>query len=219
MNNQIDTWARGRFIDKPQYDRLGEEFKVAARELESYLVRPAPTENSICKAIDPDAAEWIADRLNAAARLQNMVVSACFMDEIPTFQAGEPHHEVQDVVDVAMCEGFVNTIEEQKATISQLQGIIAGLREELRENRTINVYRLGQGRREGSIQNRPPTFSFNDKTFLAACKFVLDELRKANPSHCYTRTYMISKTSRVFLVLTYSHDILVDGAVVEREKV
>jgi len=70
--NQIKTWSQGFFVDQRQYDDWTEEDKEAARRHESYLVRPEPTANAICKAQTPWDAKWIASRLNLAAKLEQM---------------------------------------------------------------------------------------------------------------------------------------------------
>ena len=70
MNNTIETWAHGYFVDQPQYHNWSAEAKADANRHEALLVRPGPTDNAICQAYSPDAAEWIAQRLNMAAKLE-----------------------------------------------------------------------------------------------------------------------------------------------------
>jgi len=70
--NQIETWQQGRFIDKPQYNKAGDLWKDEKRREEKHLVRPAPEENAICWCPNPDHAEWIAQRLNLASKLEQM---------------------------------------------------------------------------------------------------------------------------------------------------
>ena len=70
MDNTIETWAQGRFIDQPQYRNWSTEAKDDANKREALLVRPGPTSNAICRTDRPDAAEWIAQRLNMAAKLE-----------------------------------------------------------------------------------------------------------------------------------------------------
>jgi len=70
MNNTIETWAQGYFVDQPQYRNWSAEAKDDANKREALLVRPAPTENAICRTDRPDAAQWIAQRLNMAAKLE-----------------------------------------------------------------------------------------------------------------------------------------------------
>lgn len=70
--NDIQTWQQGRFIDQRQYDRASEGWKDQQRRTETLLVRPGPTDNAICTACDPEAAKWIATRLNLAAKLEQM---------------------------------------------------------------------------------------------------------------------------------------------------
>ena len=72
MNNLITTWIQGRFIDQPQYHNWTQEEKEDTCERERHLVRPGPTDNAICYCQDPQVAEWIADRLNLAAKLEQM---------------------------------------------------------------------------------------------------------------------------------------------------
>ena len=70
--NDIETWQQGRFIDQRKYDRMGDEWKDEQRRREALLVRPGPTENAICTARDPEAARWLAQRLNLASKLEQM---------------------------------------------------------------------------------------------------------------------------------------------------
>ena len=72
MNNLITTWRQGRFIDKPKYRNWTQAEKDAADKRERHLVRPSPTDNAICYCQDPQYAEWIASRLNLAAKLEQM---------------------------------------------------------------------------------------------------------------------------------------------------
>jgi hypothetical protein len=68
----INTWQQGRFIDKPQYLKWTEEEKEKVDFEEHLKVRPYPTGNAICRCDKPEDAEWIADRLNMAADLEEM---------------------------------------------------------------------------------------------------------------------------------------------------
>lgn len=70
MNNIIETWAQGYFVDQPQYRHWSAEAKADANCEEARNVRPSPTGNAICRTSHPDAAEWIAQRLNLAAKLE-----------------------------------------------------------------------------------------------------------------------------------------------------
>ncbi len=70
MNDTIETWAQGYFVDQPQYRHWSAEEKDHANKREALLVRPGPTDNAICQAYSPDAAQWIAQRLNMAAKLE-----------------------------------------------------------------------------------------------------------------------------------------------------
>lgn len=72
MNNLITTWQQGRFVDQPQYSRWTAEEKAKADHDEKYRVRPDPTGNAIATACSHDEAEWIAQRLNLAATLEQM---------------------------------------------------------------------------------------------------------------------------------------------------
>lgn len=71
--DEIQTWQQGRFIDQPQYHRMGDDWKSAQSRKEKLLVRLGQTGNAICEARDPDTAIWIAERLNRAAQLENAV--------------------------------------------------------------------------------------------------------------------------------------------------
>lgn len=70
MDNTIETWAQGYFVDQPQYRYWSAEAKADANCKEALNVRPSPTGNAICRTQHPDAAEWIAQRLNMAAKLE-----------------------------------------------------------------------------------------------------------------------------------------------------
>lgn len=70
--NDIKTWQKGRFIDKPNYAHMGDLWKDERRKEESHLVRPEPEGNAICWCPDPHHAAWIAQRLNLASRLEQM---------------------------------------------------------------------------------------------------------------------------------------------------
>ena len=72
MNNLIDTWRQGRFIDQKKYCNWTPEDKEKADRRERTLVRPGPTENAICQCEIPAEAKWIAGRLNLAAKLEQM---------------------------------------------------------------------------------------------------------------------------------------------------
>ena len=69
--NQINSWKQGFFIDSPRYPK-NKEWKDERRKEEKLLVRPSPKGNAICKAIDPELAKWIADRLNLASDLEEL---------------------------------------------------------------------------------------------------------------------------------------------------
>ncbi|MBY6055363.1 hypothetical protein [Leisingera daeponensis] len=70
--NDITTWQQGQFIDKTEYARMGELWKDERRKEERHKVRPAPEGNTICWCPDPQYAAWIAQRLNLAAKLEQM---------------------------------------------------------------------------------------------------------------------------------------------------
>lgn len=72
MNNLITTWAQGRFIDQAQYSKWTKEEKLKAYAQEKLLVRPSPLGNAICHCNTPEHAEWIAQRLNLAAELEQL---------------------------------------------------------------------------------------------------------------------------------------------------
>lgn len=72
MDNTIETWAQGYFVDQPQYRHWSAEAKAEANCKEAMNVRPGPTDNAICRTFHPDAAEWIAQRLNMAAKLETL---------------------------------------------------------------------------------------------------------------------------------------------------
>ena len=70
--NDICSWQQGQFIDARQYTKAPDDWKAERRREESHLVRPAPTGNAICRAMSPDDAHWIAQRLNLASKLEQM---------------------------------------------------------------------------------------------------------------------------------------------------
>jgi hypothetical protein len=70
MNDKIETWTQGCFVDQPQYRTWSEEAKSEAKRQAEFLVRSGPTDNAICRAYSPEAAQWIAQRLNRAAKLE-----------------------------------------------------------------------------------------------------------------------------------------------------
>jgi hypothetical protein len=72
MLNSINTWQQGKFVDHAKYDHMGQEWKDEQNKIESFLVRPYPTENAICKTTTPQDAKWIASRLNLAADMEQL---------------------------------------------------------------------------------------------------------------------------------------------------
>lgn len=73
MNNLHKSWHQGSLIDKPEYCNLSDEEKKKADKKEKLLVRPYPTATAICKCRTPLEAIWVAQRLNLAATLEQMV--------------------------------------------------------------------------------------------------------------------------------------------------
>jgi len=72
MDTQHNKWAQGYFVDHPQYRNRDQAWKDKMNEIESFLVRPYPTRNAICKATTPEDAKWIASRLNLAADFEQL---------------------------------------------------------------------------------------------------------------------------------------------------
>lgn len=70
--NLIQTWQQGQFVDQSQYTNMGEIWKDERRKEEAHMVRPAPTDNAVCWCPKPEDAAWIAQRLNLAAKLEQM---------------------------------------------------------------------------------------------------------------------------------------------------
>lgn len=70
--NLIQSWQQGQFLDQPKYEKMGDLWKDDRRKEERHLVRPAPTDNAVCWCPDPEDAEWIAQRLNLASKLEQM---------------------------------------------------------------------------------------------------------------------------------------------------
>jgi len=73
--NKITTWRQGKFIDMPRYRGWSKEDKEIAQKREEKLVRPSPTGNAICQCQTSQEAIWIAERLNLAAKLEQMAYS------------------------------------------------------------------------------------------------------------------------------------------------
>lgn len=74
MEDTITTWTPGHFIDQTKYRNRTPEEKEKARKQERLLVRPDPQGKAICQCHDPETAEWIARRLNLAARLEKQML-------------------------------------------------------------------------------------------------------------------------------------------------
>jgi hypothetical protein len=91
MRNDHKQWQQGFFVDGHQYDRWTDEEKRAANTQEKFLVRPYPKGNAICLAQSPEEANWIAQRLNLAAVLEEMTYN---------FATGKTDGE--DIVDFVM---------------------------------------------------------------------------------------------------------------------
>jgi len=70
MDNNHEGWAQGYFVDQPQYRHWPQSEKDNANKSEKLKVRPSPKGNAICHCSSPEEAEWIARRLNLAAKLE-----------------------------------------------------------------------------------------------------------------------------------------------------
>ena len=70
--NDIQTWRQGQFIRKKQYSNWSEDEVKGAEYTEARLVRPSETGNAICACNNPNDAKWIAERLNLAAKLEQL---------------------------------------------------------------------------------------------------------------------------------------------------
>ena len=73
MDNTWKKWTQGRFVDQPQYERWTDGEKQKADRDERLRVRPSATGNAIATCPTPDVAEWIANRLNKAAQLEQSI--------------------------------------------------------------------------------------------------------------------------------------------------
>lgn len=71
--NKCETWRQGKFLDAKAYRNWSQEQKEQVRKDESHLVRPGGLLNAICRCDDPRDAEWIASRLNLAAKLEKQL--------------------------------------------------------------------------------------------------------------------------------------------------
>ena len=71
--NLIKTWVQGRFIDGQRYRNWPQSEKDRAQKGEERRVRPSPTGNAICHTERPEDAVWIAQRLNLASELEELV--------------------------------------------------------------------------------------------------------------------------------------------------
>lgn len=72
MNNQHTNWVRSRFVDQPQYRRWTKEMKEQRDRDERRQVKDHELGNAIAVCFTPEQAEWIASRLNLAAKLEQM---------------------------------------------------------------------------------------------------------------------------------------------------
>ena len=70
--NDINTWQQGRFIESRTTEKWTDDEITKANRHESFLVRPFPKENAVCKANSPHDAKWIASRLNLASDLEQL---------------------------------------------------------------------------------------------------------------------------------------------------
>lgn len=93
MDNKHQGWARGTFVDGPRYAREAKEWKDEQRSREALLVRPAPLENAICQAVTPEAAKWIARRLNLAAAAE-IVLATFEKDEEQGFRSKDRQYAI-----------------------------------------------------------------------------------------------------------------------------
>jgi hypothetical protein len=73
VDNSYQGWTQGHFIDGPIYSNWSLLEKLDAENHERFLVRPSPKENAICECRSPEIAKWIAERLNLAARLEQLI--------------------------------------------------------------------------------------------------------------------------------------------------
>lgn len=71
--NKISSWQQGSFVDHWRYQTWSQRDKEIADHKEKYLVRPAPEENAVCQCPSHAEANWIASRLNTAAKLEELV--------------------------------------------------------------------------------------------------------------------------------------------------
>lgn len=72
MNNLHTQWKPGFFVDQPQYRHWSDDQKAKADREERRRVRPYPTANAIAVCPSPEEAKWVAERLNLAAKLEQM---------------------------------------------------------------------------------------------------------------------------------------------------
>lgn len=70
---RVETWTQGRFIDSYKHRHWTDEMKKEADVIESFIVRPFADGNAICRAVSPDDAKWIAERLNRCAFLEKRI--------------------------------------------------------------------------------------------------------------------------------------------------
>jgi len=75
FDNRNECWCQGHFIctAQPEYKKWTSEAVRTAEKDENFKVRPYPLGNAICFCTTPDAAKWIADRLNLAAKLEKEI--------------------------------------------------------------------------------------------------------------------------------------------------
>lgn len=73
MNKQLNkhnSWVVGKFYNSPRYNHMPSEWHKEQEIREKRFVRFAPGELVICEAVDQGFAEWIVERLNLCAELQ-----------------------------------------------------------------------------------------------------------------------------------------------------
>jgi hypothetical protein len=61
----------------------------------------------------------IAELYDQIAKLQKQVISGFYEDEVPIFEQGPPHHELQSVVTAEEVAGYVRVIEELRRELNR----------------------------------------------------------------------------------------------------
>jgi hypothetical protein len=124
MDNTIETWRQGAFIDHPKYSNMGEKWKNDMRYQESFLVRPSSHGNAILRAVNPEIAKWVAERLNVAAKLERKISEgSCTQPTIANTGSNQLAIVTKELVDWLRSTGRTNKSRASKVPRKMLEAI------------------------------------------------------------------------------------------------